>query len=52
MNLRIARKICRRMGHGYPIDNIGRLKEAVRIWDKACKRFKHFKRNVIMNWRK
>ena len=33
------------MGHGYPINNIGRLNEAVRIWRKACKRFKHFKRN-------
>ena len=45
MRLRIARKICKYMGHGYPINNIGRLNEAVRIWHKACKRFKHFKRN-------
>ena len=36
------------MGHGYPIDNIGRLKEAVRVWENACKRFKHYKRNVTM----
>ena len=48
MNLRIARKICKYMGHGYPIDNIGRLEKAVRIWKKACKRFKHYKRNVTM----
>lgn len=37
------------MGHGYPIDNIGRLETAVHIWKKACKRFKHFKREVTMN---
>ena len=48
MNLRIARKICRYMGYGYPIDNIGRLEEAVRIWKKATCRFKHFKRNNQM----
>ncbi len=36
------------MGHGYPINNIGRLQEAVRVWEKACRRFKHFKRNVKM----
>ena len=49
MKLRIARKIVKYMGHGYPINNIGRLKDAVRIWHKACKRFKHLKRNVTMN---
>ena len=48
MRLRIARKICKYMGHGYPINNIGRLNKAVRIWYKACKRFKHFKRNEKM----
>ena len=48
MNLRIARKICRYMGYGYPIDNIGRLEEAIRIWTKASHRFKHFKRDVQM----
>lgn len=57
MNLRIARKICKYMGYGYPINNIGRLKTAVCIWKKkACKRFKHYKRNVKMNkhkdWRR
>lgn len=46
MNLRIARKICKRLGHGYPINNINRLEKAVNVWKKACKRFKHFKRNV------
>lgn len=44
------------MGYGYPINNIGRLKTAVCIWKKACKRFKHYKRNVKMNkhkdWRR
>ena len=45
MRLRIARKICKYMGHGYPINNIVRLNKAVHIWYKACKRFKHFKRN-------
>jgi hypothetical protein len=45
MKLRIARKICKYIGYGYPINNIGRLEEAVRVWDKACKRFKHFRRN-------
>ena len=49
MNLRIARKICRYMGYGYPIDNIQRLKTAVYIWEKAQKRFKHFNRAVAMN---
>lgn len=48
MRLRIARKICKYMLHGYPINNIGRLEEAVRVWYKACKLFKHFKRNVKM----
>lgn len=48
MRLRTARKICKYMGHGYPINNIGRLQEAVRVLEKACKRFKHFKRNVKM----
>lgn len=48
MNLRIARKIVKRMGHGYPINNIGRLYEAVRVWKRGCKRFKHYKRNVTM----
>ena len=48
MRLRIARKICLRLGHGYHIDNINRLKNAVYVWKKACKkRFKHFKRNVV-----
>ena len=48
MNLRIARKIVKQLGHGYPINNINRLYKAARIWKKACKRFKHFKRNVII----
>lgn len=48
MKLRIARKICKYMGHGYPIDNIGRLEKAVRVWGKAQKRYKHFKRSVTM----
>ena len=48
MKLRIARKICKYMGHGYPIDNIGRLEKAVRIWHKAQKKYKHFKRNATM----
>lgn len=52
MNLRIARKICKYMGHGYPINDVGKLKTAVRIWERACKRIKHFKRNVKMNKRK
>ena len=52
MNLRIARKICKYMGHGYPISNIGRLKTAIRIWKIACKRFKHFKRSVKIRGRK
>ena len=37
------------MGHGYSIDNIGRLEEAVRVWKRACKRYKHFKRSCKMN---
>ena len=49
MNLRIARKICKYLGYGYPIDNIGRLEKAVRVWNKAQKRFKHFKRSVTMS---
>lgn len=48
MRLRVARKICKYMGYGYPIDNTGRLEEAVRVWKRACKRFKHFERNVKM----
>lgn len=48
MRLRVARKICKYMGYGYPIDNIGRLEEAIRVWKRACKRFKHFQRNVRM----
>lgn len=48
MNLRIARKIVKRMGHGYPINNIERLYNAVNVWKKACKRYKHFKRNKII----
>lgn len=48
MKLRIARKICKYMGHGYPLDNIGRLEEAVRVWKRACKRLKHLERNVKM----
>ena len=38
------------MGHGYPINDVGKLTTA--IWERACKRFKHFKRNVKMNKRK
>lgn len=49
MNLRTARKICRYMGYGYPIDNTQRLKEAVRIWNRATRRYKHFKRDVQMS---
>lgn len=49
MKLRIARKIFRHLGHGYPIQNTQRLKEAVRVWRKAQRRFKHFKRNVTMS---
>lgn len=49
MKLRIARKICRYMGYGYPIDNVQRLSNAVHIWMKAQKRFKHFKRELAMN---
>ena len=48
MKLRIARKICKYIVYGYPINNIGRLKEALRVWGKACKRFKHFRRNATM----
>lgn len=46
MRIRIARKICKRLGHGYHIDNIHRIENAVRTWKKACKRFKHWKRSV------
>ena len=49
MRLRIAKKICRYMGYGYPIEPIGRLEEAVRVWKKAQKRFKHFKRDLHYN---
>ena len=49
MKLRIARKICRSIGYGYPIDNIQRLKKAIHVWKKAQKRLKHFKRNVVMS---
>lgn len=49
MKLRIARKICRYMGYGYPIDNIQRLEKAVHVWERAQKRIKHFKRQVSMN---
>jgi hypothetical protein len=52
MRLRIARKICSRLGYGYPIDNIDRIEKAVRTWKKACKRFKHFKRCVKIDRRK
>lgn len=48
----LARKICRYMGYGYPIGNIGRLQKAVRVWEKAQKRFKHYKRAVVMSKRK
>lgn len=48
MKLRIARKICKYMGYGYPIDNIYRLKKAVLVWTKACKKFKHWKRSIKM----
>lgn len=51
MKLRVARKIVVRLGHDYPIDNIQRLEKAVRIWEKACWRFKHFKRDVTMRRR-
>lgn len=47
MKLRIARKIVRKLGYGYPIDNIKRLQVAVNRYKKAChKNFKEFKRNV------
>lgn len=47
MKLRIARKICFRMGHGYPIDNTQRLEKAVRIYHKAISRsFKEFVRKT------
>ena len=36
------------MGYGYPIDNIKRLENAVHVWKKAQKRFKHFVREVSM----
>lgn len=49
MKLRIARKICRYMGYGYPIENTQRLEVAVRAWERAQKRLKHFKRNVNMS---
>lgn len=52
MNLRIARKIVKRIGYGYPMNNFGRLYNAVNVWEKACKRFKHFKRNVTMRRKK
>ena len=52
MKLRIARKICKYMGHGYPIDNVQRLYKAVYKWKKACKRFKHFKRNITITFKK
>lgn len=52
MRLRIARKICSRLGYGYPIDNIHRLRKAVYTWERACKRFKHFKRDVMMDKKK
>ena len=48
MKLRIARKICKYMGHGYPISNTGRLEEALHVWKRACKRYKHFKRSIRM----
>ena len=34
MRIRIARKICKRLGHGYPIDNIHRIENAVRTWKR------------------
>lgn len=47
MILRIARKIVRRLGYGYPIDNVKRLQTAVNKYKKVCnKSFKEFKRNV------
>lgn len=49
MKLRIARKICRYMGYGYPIENTQRLEVAVHVWERAQKRFKYFKRNVNMS---
>ena len=49
MKLRIARKICRYMGYGYPIENTQRLNTAVHVWERAQKRFMHFKRNVTMS---
>lgn len=48
MNLRIARKIYMQIGYGYPMNNFQRLYEAINVWEKACKRFKHFKRDVKM----
>lgn len=49
MKLRIARKICRYMGYGYPIDNTQRLERAVRTWEKAQWRIKHFMRDIKMS---
>lgn len=47
MKLRIARKIVRRLGFGYPIDNVNRLQTAVNKYRKVCnKSIKEFKRNV------
>jgi hypothetical protein len=44
MNLRIARKIVKRIIYGYPMNNFGRLYKAINVWEKTCKRFKHLKR--------
>lgn len=46
MKLSIAKKICKYMGHGYPIDNTYRLERAVTIWERACKRLKYWQRNL------
>lgn len=47
MKLRIARKIVRRLGFGYSINNITRLQTAVNKYRKVCnKSIKEFKRNV------
>lgn len=50
MNLRIARKIYTRMGHGYPIDDTQRLQRAVNIMNRKFKRsFKEWHRCTKRN---
>lgn len=47
MRLRIARKICFRLGYGYPINNIGRIEKAVTIYERAVRRsYKEFMRKA------